>query len=92
MANIKSAVKRARLAAARTARNRSTKSGVRTAVKKFETAAGAGDPSTAVELYRKASSLLDKAVSKGVIHRNAADRRKSRLARKLNAESSQQEQ
>ncbi|MGE5485570.1 MAG: 30S ribosomal protein S20 [Ignavibacteriales bacterium] len=88
MANIKSAIKRAKLAAEKTARNKSIKSGVRTAVKKFE-AAAAGDPATAVESLRKASSALDKAVTKGVIHRNAADRKKSRLARKLNAKSSQ---
>lgn len=88
MANIKSSIKRAKLIAGRTARNRSIKSSVRTAVKRFETAL-AKDPGAAGDTLRKASGSLDKAVSKGVIHRNAADRKKSRLARKLNTKSSQ---
>ncbi len=88
MANIKSAMKRAKLAAERTARNRSIKSSVRTAVKKFESAL-AQDAAAAADAYRKAASALDKGVTKGVVHKNAAARKKSRLARKLNAKASQ---
>ncbi len=88
VANIKSAIKRAKLAAERTQRNKAIKSVVHTAVKRFETAV-AGDGAAASESLRQAASEIDRAVTKGVVHRNTAARKKSRLARKLNAKASQ---
>lgn len=78
MANTKSALKRIRTSAKRNLRNRSVKSTVRTAVRKF-------NDLVTVESLRAAMSALDKAVSKGVLHRNTAARKKSRLAKKLNS-------
>lgn len=77
MANTKSALKRIRTTAKRRLRNRTVKSTVRAAVRKF-------NDRTTVESLRAAMSALDKAVSKGVLHRNTASRKKSRLALKLN--------
>ncbi|MCR4398196.1 MAG: 30S ribosomal protein S20 [Firmicutes bacterium] len=84
MANIKSAIKRAKTAAARARRNKSVKSTVRTAIKKLEAAVKAGSPEVD-RFLGEASKMIDKAASKGVIHKNAASRKKSRLARKVNA-------
>ena len=78
MANTKSALKRIRTSIKRNLRNRQVKSSVRTAVRKFQ------DNAT-VESLRSAISALDKAVSKGVLHRNTAARKKSRLTLRLNA-------
>lgn len=83
MANIKSAAKRAKLAAKRALRNRSIRSRVKTAIKKAE--AALGDAERQAELLRIAQREIDKAVTKGVLHKNAAARRKSRLMRKLRA-------
>lgn len=84
MPNIKSSEKDVRRIRKRTLRNMGIKSRVRTAVRKFEAALGT-DLEEASELLRKASSELDKAVSKGVLHKNLASRKKSRLARKFMA-------
>lgn len=59
------------------------KSGVRTSIKKFE-AAVAADPQNANVQLSATSAAIDKAVSKGVIHKNAANRKKARLAKQLN--------
>lgn len=83
MPNIKSAAKRARTAQVRALRNASTKSSVKTAVKKYEAQLAQGDLSAAEAALRKAISAIDKAAKKGVIHKNQAARRKSRLSRKL---------
>jgi small subunit ribosomal protein S20 len=85
MANIKSAAKRARQAEVRTTRNRSAQQALKKLSKKSADALGATDKKAAGELARRLSSALDRAVKKGTIHRNAADRRKSSLARKLAA-------
>lgn len=85
MANIKSAIKRAQLAEARRLRNKSIRSRVRTALRRFEEALSAGDLAGADERLRKAVSLLDRAARKRVIHPNAAARRKSRLVARLRA-------
>jgi len=77
LANTKSAIKRIRISAKRNLRNRMVKSSVRTAVRKFN------DLST-VESLRTAISTLDKAVRKGVLHKNTASRKKSRLTLRLN--------
>ena len=78
MPNIKSAMKRVKVSKKKNLRNRMIKSGVITAVKKYEAA-------LTPEQLAQASSALDKAASKGVIHKNAADRKKARLAKKLAA-------
>ena len=78
MPNIKSAMKRVKVSKKKNLRNRMIKSGVKTAVKKYEAALTA-------EQLSLVSSALDKAASKGVIHKNAANRRKARLARTLAA-------
>jgi len=84
MANIKSQIKRNRQNELRRQRNKATRSSLRTRIKNFMSAADGGDKEAATEAYREASRALDKAASKGVIHRNAAANKKSRLAKRLN--------
>ena len=84
MANIKSAIKKARQDEKRTARNRAVRSRMRTYVKQANTAIVTGEED-AVEAVRAAISELDRAAKKGIIHSNNAARRKSRLMKKLNA-------
>lgn len=81
MANIKSQMKRNRQNGVRRLRNRAVRSDLRTAIKKVETAAAAGEPID--ELYRQAQKKLDRAVSKGVLKANTAARQKSRLAARI---------
>ena len=85
MPNLPSAQKRMRIEEKRRIRNKSIKSTVRTEVTKARTAIAASpaEPET-VEAVRAAISELDKAVTKGVLHRNNAARRKSRLMARLN--------
>jgi len=83
MANIKSAEKRVRVTAKKTARNKAIRTGIRTAMRNFEEALAAGDMAVAEEKRRYAEKLLDKAAAKGVIHKSKASRHKSRLTRKL---------
>ena len=83
MANTKSAEKRIRTSQRLAERNRMYRSRVKTAIKKAEQAIFAGQPSE--ELVREACSTLDKAAVKGIIHKNNAARRKSRLVKKLYA-------
>ncbi|GIF72236.1 30S ribosomal protein S20 [Asanoa siamensis] len=85
MANIKSQIKRNRQNEKRRLRNKSVKSSLKTAIRKFHEATAAGDTEQAGVLMRDASRKLDKAVSKGVIHKNQAANRKSAIAKKLNA-------
>jgi small subunit ribosomal protein S20 len=85
MANIKSQIKRNRQNEARRQRNKSARSLLRTKVKRFEETLGSGDGDAAVEAYRVAARELDKAAGKGVIHRNKAATKKSRLAKRLNS-------
>ena len=80
MANIKSQIKRNRTNEASRLRNKSTKSALKTHVRKFREAAEAGDATAAVELAKAATRALDKAASKGVIHQNQAANRKSAIA------------
>ena len=80
MANIKSQIKRNRTNEAARLRNKSVKSALKTEVRKFREAADAGDVAKATELARSASRQLDKAASKGVIHKNQAANRKSAIA------------
>jgi len=83
VANIKSQIKRNRQNEKRRLRNKSVKSSLKTAVRKFNEATAAGDVETATALMRDASRKLDKAVSKGVIHKNQAANRKSSIAKRL---------
>ena len=84
MPNIKSAIKRDKFSEKKNLRNRIAKTKVKTAVKKYGAAITAGDKAAAEALMRAASGEVDKAASKGVIHRNAANRKKAQLAKKLN--------
>ncbi len=84
MANIKSQKKRVLTNAKAHERNKAVKSAVKTAMKKVDAAVEAGDKDAAVEAANTASRLLDKAASKGVIHKNQAANRKSGMAKKAN--------
>jgi small subunit ribosomal protein S20 len=84
VANIKSQEKRNRTNERRRLRNKSVKSSLHTAVRGFRQAVEAGDKGRAAELLASTSRKLDKAVSKGVIHKNQAANRKSGLANALN--------
>ena len=84
LANIKSAEKRWRQNIKRRARNRMVRSATRTYVKDARLAIEDGDVQESAEAVREAISALDRAVSKGVIHRNNAARRKSRLMQRMN--------
>ncbi|TDP96302.1 30S ribosomal protein S20 [Labedaea rhizosphaerae] len=84
MANIKSQIKRIRTNEAARLRNKSVKSSVKTAIRKFREAAAAGDKDKAQELLQDASRKLDKAASKGVIHANQAANKKSAMAQLAN--------
>ncbi len=81
MANIKSQIKRNRTNEKARERNKAVKSSLKTAVRKFRNAADAG-ASDVAELAKEASRELDKAVSKGVIHKNQAANRKASIAKR----------
>lgn len=83
MANIKSQKKRNRQNEKARLRNKAVKSSLKTAIRKFREAAEAGNVEQAVVLQRAAARQLDKAVSKGVIHKNQAANRKSAIAKRL---------
>ena len=82
MPNIKSAMKRVKVNEKKNLRNRMIKSSMKTTLKKFD-AAVAGEPAPAQALLDASFSALDKAVAKGVLHKNAASRKKARLAKRL---------
>jgi small subunit ribosomal protein S20 len=84
MANIKSQIKRNRQNEAAHERNKGVRSSLKTSAKKVHASAVAGDLDAAATSAREAGRDLDKAASKGVIHKRTAARRKSRLARELN--------
>lgn len=85
MANIKSALKRIRQDEKRRARNRVIRSRTRTFVRNAKQAIAEGNSTEAAKAVQQAISALDKAAQKGVIHRNNAARRKSRLMKRFNA-------
>ena len=85
MPNIKSAVKRVKVIEKKTLRNNMVKSAYKTAVKKFEQAIEAGNVEEATVLFTEATKKIDQACTKGVIVKNTAARKKSNLAKKLNA-------
>ena len=88
MANIKSQIKRNRQNEKRRLRNRAVRSEVNTRTKAAIDAAEYDDDETAAEALRLAVKRIDKAAAKGVIHKNTAARRKSRLAREIQARQS----
>ena len=81
MANTKSAEKRIRQSAKRNERNRAARSAMRTAIKKVRGAVDAGDAPGAETALREAVQLIDRTVTKNVVHRNTAARTKSRLVK-----------
>ena len=82
--NIKSSIRSVKTDAERRAKNAAEKSAVRTAAKKVEAQVAEGNKAEAEVTLKKASSLLDKAAQSGVISKNAAARKKSKLAKKVN--------
>lgn len=84
MANIKSAIKRAKTNEIARQRNKGIRTGLKTVVKKFDAAVQTGDAEKATAAYNLAAKKLDQAVAKHIIHKNAASRKKSELARALN--------
>ena len=83
MANHKSAEKRARQTERRTAVNRARTSRIKTFVKKVETAIASGDKSAAAEALRSAQPEIQRGVTKGVVHKNTAARKLSRLSARI---------
>jgi len=81
VANIKSQIKRIKTNEKARVRNKSVKSSLKTAVRKFREAADSGDAAAATTAMQTASRQLDKAASKGVIHANQAANRKSAMAK-----------
>jgi small subunit ribosomal protein S20 len=84
MANHKSAEKRVRQTARRNEVNRSNRSKLRTSIKKLRASVASSDKSGSLELLLPTVSLIDKAVNKGIIHKNTAARYKSRLTKHVN--------
>ena len=84
MANKKSSEKRIRVAERRRQRNKPYRTAARTYVRKAEAAIDGGDEATAAAVVASAISMLDRVAGKGIIHKNNAARRKSRLVAKLN--------
>jgi len=85
VANIKSQIKRNRQNEGRRLRNKAVRTALKTEAKKVRSAATSGDADALRDDLRRASRGLDKAVAKGALHKRAAARRKSRLARAANA-------
>jgi len=84
MANIRSQIKRNRQTVKRHARNQAVRSELKTRFKSTIDIAAAGDAATTEQAFRAAQKRIDTAVSKGIVHKRTASRRKSRLARRLN--------
>ena len=85
MANIKSQIKRNRQSEAARERNKSVRSALKTSVRRFQAAVEAGNADEAKSLAAETAKKLDKAASKGVIHKNQAANRKSAIAKKAAA-------
>jgi small subunit ribosomal protein S20 len=88
MPNIKSAKKRVKVLATKTARNKAVKSDLRTSIKKADISTVAFSEGTS-EIVSDSMRQIDRAVSKGILHKNTAARKKSRLARNINKASAQ---
>jgi small subunit ribosomal protein S20 len=85
MANIKSAQKRARQAVGRRTRNVSLHTAARSSIKDVKKAIAAGDKKAAIAAFVKSQATIDRVAAKGIVHRNAAARQKSRLAHAIKA-------
>ena len=85
MANIKSQIKRNRQSELARQRNKAGRSALKTRIKAFTQAVEDGDKDAATAAYREAARSLDKAATKGIIHKNTAANKKSRLAKRLDA-------
>jgi small subunit ribosomal protein S20 len=85
MANIKSQIKRNKTNEVRAARNKDVRTSLKTATKKARLAVSEGDAEAAVTRNREAARALDKASSKGIVHKRTAARQKSRLAKAANS-------
>ena len=85
MPNIKSAKKRVAVIETKTAVNRRAKSVLKTSIKKVQVAVAEGDPKLCDSAFRGAQKTIDRAVTRGLLHKNTAARRKARLARELGA-------
>ena len=85
MPNIKSAKKRVAVTEAKTAVNRMAKSSLKTSIKKVQAAVSEGDPKLCASAFMDAQKTIDRAVARGLLHKNTAARRKSRLARETGA-------
>lgn len=82
MANIKSAIKRVGITEKQNLNNRMVKSAMKTSIRRYDEALQSGDATAADKAYLKAVSTVDQAAGKGVIHKNAANRKKAQLAKK----------
>lgn len=83
MPQIKSAIKRVKTTQTKQLRNRMISSGMKTAVKKYAAVVESGDAAATEKLLPKTVSTVDKAAAKGIIHKNAANRKKAQLAKKV---------
>ena len=83
MPNIKSAKKRVLVAQAKAARNKAAKSALKTEIKKFEAAVAEGNRSEADVAYKVAVKAVDKAAARGLLHKNCAANKKSKMTIKL---------
>ena len=84
MPNIKSAKKRVKVTAVKTLQNKMFRTQLKTEMKKYEAAVAAGDQALAQETYKAAVKKIDKAAARGIIHKNAAARKKSQFTKALN--------
>ena len=84
MPNIKSAKKRVLVTKTRTLQNKMFKTELKTDIKKYQAAVAAGDTALAQELYKAAVKKIDQAAARGIIHKNAAARKKSQFTKALN--------
>ena len=82
MPNIKSAMKRVKVSKKKNLRNRMVKTGVKTAIKKYQVALTEGVAPAGAQLSAT-TSAIDKAVAKGILHKNTANRKKARLAKEM---------
>lgn len=85
MPNIKSAKKRVLVTEKKTRQNKAIKSALKTSIKKFLNAVNAGDKETANALFPETVSAIDSAETKGILHKNNANNKKAKLAKKLDA-------
>lgn len=85
VANIKSSAKRAEIGERNRVKNKSVKTGLKSIEKKFNAALENNDKALSAQMFTEAVKSFDTAVTKGVIHKNAANRKKSNMQKKLNA-------